>query len=165
MVISGLPAARKRTPPLATGCRSTVRARPSGRFGLEFLRFRSRYFILPISRYLSHREETARGRCHHPRRSECVCQSRANENSANRGSVKTTTSEGGWVVSKARRRIRSSVQAVRHKTGSEEGTGNGFTRRSCDSPTSYCNFAYSALACFRMGMSGSASFQRLRKSW
>ena len=23
---------------------------------------------------------------------------------------------------------------------------------------SYCNFAYSALACFRMGMSGSASF-------
>jgi hypothetical protein len=29
---------------------------------------------------------------------------------------------------------------------------------------SYCNFPYSALACFRMGMSGSASFQRLRKS-
>src|SRR6516162_5141132 len=28
----------------------------------------------------------------------------------------------------------------------------------------YCNFAYSALACFRMGMSGSASFQRVRKS-
>jgi len=27
-----------------------------------------------------------------------------------------------------------------------------------------CNFAYSALACFRMGMSGSASFQRVRKS-
>src|SRR5215472_2893689 len=25
--------------------------------------------------------------------------------------------------------------------------------------------AYSALACFRMGMSGSASFQRVRKSW
>jgi hypothetical protein len=24
----------------------------------------------------------------------------------------------------------------------------------------YCSFAYSALACFRMGMSGSASFQR-----
>ena len=24
----------------------------------------------------------------------------------------------------------------------------------------HCNFAYSALACFRMGMSGSASFQR-----
>ena len=29
---------------------------------------------------------------------------------------------------------------------------------------SYCNFAYSALACFRMGMSGSASFQSVRKS-
>ena len=28
----------------------------------------------------------------------------------------------------------------------------------------YCNFAYSALACFRMGMSGSASFQSVRKS-
>jgi redox-sensitive bicupin YhaK (pirin superfamily) len=30
--------------------------------------------------------------------------------------------------------------------------------------TSYCSFAYSALACFRRGMSGSASFQRARKS-
>jgi hypothetical protein len=29
----------------------------------------------------------------------------------------------------------------------------------------YCSFAYSALACSRMGMSGSASFQRVRKSW
>ena len=28
----------------------------------------------------------------------------------------------------------------------------------------YCRFAYSALACFRMGMSESASFQRVRKS-
>ena len=32
-------------------------------------------------------------------------------------------------------------------------------------PFAYCNFAYSALASFRMGMSGSASFQRVRKSW
>ena len=31
-------------------------------------------------------------------------------------------------------------------------------------PSPYCNFAYSALACFRMGMSGSASFQSVRKS-
>jgi len=31
-------------------------------------------------------------------------------------------------------------------------------------PQPHCSFAYSALACFRMGMSGSASFQRLRKS-
>jgi serine/threonine protein kinase len=28
----------------------------------------------------------------------------------------------------------------------------------------YCSFSYSALACFRMGMSGSASFQSVRKS-
>ena len=28
----------------------------------------------------------------------------------------------------------------------------------------YCSFAYSALACFKRGMSGSASFQRVRKS-
>jgi len=28
----------------------------------------------------------------------------------------------------------------------------------------HCNLAYSALACFKMGMSGSASFQRVRKS-
>ncbi len=33
-----------------------------------------------------------------------------------------------------------------------------------DSPTCYCSFAYSALASFRMGMSGSASFQRAKKS-
>jgi hypothetical protein len=29
--------------------------------------------------------------------------------------------------------------------------------------TGYCSFAYSALASFRMGMSGSASFQKVRK--
>jgi len=28
---------------------------------------------------------------------------------------------------------------------------------------SYCSFAYSALACLRIGMSGSASFQSVRK--
>ena len=32
------------------------------------------------------------------------------------------------------------------------------------SPGGYCSFAYSALAFFRMGMSGSASFQSVRKS-
>jgi len=30
---------------------------------------------------------------------------------------------------------------------------------------SHCSFVYSALASFRMGMSGSASFQSVRKSW
>ena len=29
----------------------------------------------------------------------------------------------------------------------------------------YCNLAYSAWACFSMEISGSASFQRVRKSW
>ncbi len=32
-------------------------------------------------------------------------------------------------------------------------------------PLAYCSFAYSALACFRMGMSGSASFQKVREPW
>jgi hypothetical protein len=45
-----------------------------------------------------------------------------------------------------------------------------FTLRICDRcrgfsrQNSHCSFAYSALACFRMGMSGSASFQKLRNS-
>jgi len=33
------------------------------------------------------------------------------------------------------------------------------------SVSSYCSLAYSALACFSIGMSGSASFQRMRNSW
>jgi hypothetical protein len=33
------------------------------------------------------------------------------------------------------------------------------------SPRCYCSFAYSTLASFRMGMLGSAPFQRVRKSW
>ena len=41
----------------------------------------------------------------------------------------------------------------------------GRTRANVNAaPPDYCNFAYSAFACFRMGMSGSASFQRVRKS-
>jgi hypothetical protein len=36
--------------------------------------------------------------------------------------------------------------------------------RNVKSRGHYCSFAYSALACFRMGMSGSASFQIVRKS-
>jgi hypothetical protein len=35
----------------------------------------------------------------------------------------------------------------------------GLLRRA----NNYCSLAYSALACFRMGMSGSASFQRVKK--
>ncbi len=30
---------------------------------------------------------------------------------------------------------------------------------------SYCNFSYSAFACFKTGRSGSASFQAAKKSW
>ncbi len=41
-------------------------------------------------------------------------------------------------------------------TDSEEGQLKGLF-----SEMGYCSFAYSALACFRMGMSGSASFQRV----
>src|SRR6266513_3184277 len=48
-------------------------------------------------------------------------------------------------------------------------TQNARNRSSeCDalfSTVDYCNFAYSALACFKMGMSGSASFQRVKKYW
>ena len=46
----------------------------------------------------------------------------------------------------------------------DQSLGNGVAHRpvnECNrliSPTDYCSFAYSALASFRMGMSGSASF-------
>ena len=40
----------------------------------------------------------------------------------------------------------------------------GGTTRKVNDEENYCSFAYSPLACFRMGMSGSASFQRVRKS-
>jgi hypothetical protein len=39
---------------------------------------------------------------------------------------------------------------------------NKTSTRQPDCP--HCSFAYSALACFRMGMSGSASFHSVRKS-
>ena len=40
-----------------------------------------------------------------------------------------------------------------------------FSRRYCLFATdNYCNFAYSALACLRMGMSGSAFFHSVKKS-
>lgn len=37
-------------------------------------------------------------------------------------------------------------------------------RASTEGQRSYCSFAYSALACLKIGMSGSASFQSVRKS-
>ena len=50
------------------------------------------------------------------------------------------------------------VEAGLPKAATQLVAGFAVTR-SC-----YCSFAYSALACFRMGISGSASFQRVRKS-
>jgi hypothetical protein len=47
---------------------------------------------------------------------------------------------------------------LRHAT--ESSTGNLLLWPG--TVANYCNFAYSALACFRMGISGSASFQRVR---
>jgi hypothetical protein len=41
------------------------------------------------------------------------------------------------------------------------GSGNRASRGEC---SGYCNSAYSALACFRTWMLGSASFQIVRKS-
>src|SRR5713101_936234 len=37
--------------------------------------------------------------------------------------------------------------------------------RTRDRTPDHCNLAYSALACCRIGVSGSASFQSVRKSW
>jgi len=45
-----------------------------------------------------------------------------------------------------------------------EPQGTTISSACVDGVRDYCSFAYSALACFRMGMSGSASFQRLKKS-
>lgn len=52
-------------------------------------------------------------------------------------------------------RISESTKSVHKNNGEFEGRERG----------SYCNLAYSAFACFKMGMSGSASFQSVRKSW
>ena len=43
--------------------------------------------------------------------------------------------------------------------------GRPETLRRSSSFVAQCSLAYSALACLRIGMSGSASFQRVRKSW
>ena len=61
----------------------------------------------------------------------------------------------GWVGGEAPARGRFPVQqGLKVVDLRQEEKGN----------TYYCNFANSALACFRMGMSGSASFQSGRKS-
>ena len=57
-------------------------------------------------------------------------------------------------VCKAVHAIRGKQIAV--KAAKRQRTGRTFSR--------YCNCAYSASACFRTGMSGSASFHSVRKS-
>src|SRR5215469_12408498 len=49
------------------------------------------------------------------------------------------------------------VEAARNKSGTPPPI--------VDPDVAYLRLAYSVLACCRMGMSGSASFQRVRKSW
>ena len=62
-------------------------------------------------------------------------------------------------------RCNLSVQAEFFKRTGWAFLVNLLTRRSQDeSESSYFNFAYSALACFRMGTSGSASFHNAKKS-
>ena len=64
-----------------------------------------------------------------------------------------------WAIN-AITRIEGSMSEIAWlRKPSENGKGRHRTF-SC-----YCSFAYSALACFKMGMSGSASFQSVRKSW
>jgi hypothetical protein len=50
------------------------------------------------------------------------------------------------------------------RTASAKSTEGERKLPMLDPEPDQCSFAYSALACFRMGMSGSASFQRFRKT-
>ena len=56
------------------------------------------------------------------------------------------------------RRRRSPAATLRRRP-----SGMPITRSDGRGCPNYCNFAYSAFACFKMGISESASFQRLRK--
>src|ERR1035438_8644423 len=67
----------------------------------------------------------------------------------------------------ARRRRHYTGQTKVRGPAAEAGHGPRTTRGCVTDvvrPIHVQNFVYSALACFRMGMSGSASFQKLRKS-
>src|SRR5438094_6709709 len=57
--------------------------------------------------------------------------------------------------------IRTRLNPAEHYQAAKNQTDS---RCQNASRTGHCNFAYSALACFRMGMSGSA-FPRTAKSW
>jgi hypothetical protein len=71
----------------------------------------------------------------------------------------------GWSCANDLRRSRRTRKRIRvHRMPSGESWGGVTETTGCILFVSYCNLAYSAFACFRMGMSGSASFQRVRKS-
>src|SRR5580700_9303646 len=60
----------------------------------------------------------------------------------------------------------SDSSGVTHGAKAESSSHPNFGDNPASDPCvpSYCSFAYSTLACFKMGMSESASFQRVRKS-
>jgi hypothetical protein len=51
------------------------------------------------------------------------------------------------------------------RNGSRRNQSTGAVGLKLHSTIAHCSFAYSALACLRIGMSGSASLQSVRKSW
>ena len=55
--------------------------------------------------------------------------------------------------------------APNHSSLESPSTAHGPPESFPNAHRVYCSFAHSALACLRMGMSGSASFQSVRKSW
>ena len=59
---------------------------------------------------------------------------------------------------------RSAMLPVTREESGENRCCRGQFRRDIVARRGYCSFAYSALASFRIGMLGSASFQRARKS-
>jgi hypothetical protein len=75
--------------------------------------------------------------------------------------------EGDVRASGVRARSVCCMRGARARGGSaeQEGEYEKAGGRGRYTPHCYCSFAYSALASFRMGMSGSASFQSVRKSW
>jgi hypothetical protein len=78
--------------------------------------------------------------------------------------VATFTSQIGPSASVSRRLFQKRSFA-RHTRGIISRLTISTNPTAAEKARCYCNFAYSALASFRMGMSGSASFQRVRKSW
>jgi hypothetical protein len=60
--------------------------------------------------------------------------------------------------------LKRRVNPCDHYAGALSNYGSAFCVQVTAYLTGYCSLAYSVLASFRMGMSGSASFQSVRKS-